>query len=103
MAEAFRKEVLEIENKLSAEQQQEAGGQNGVLRQMAAHDAAVRALAVGGGTLCTGSEDCLVKQFDLATNELVNSFAGHRDWITSICMRGGVLYTGSADNTARSW
>ena len=112
MAEAFRKEVIEIEAKLRAEQLAVLARQQesqivpmSILRQIVAHDAAVRSLAVAPsvGSLCTGSEDGTAKQWDLGSGELVRTLAGHRDWVTAVCTSGDVLFTGSADCTARSW
>ena len=60
--------------------------------------------ALEGGRLASGSDDGMIKIWDLATGECVATLEGHDDTVISVAvLEGGRLASGSADNTIKIW
>ena len=58
-----------------------------------------------GLTLASGSDDCTVKLWDVATGELEATLEGHRDNVNSVAFSpdGLTLVSGSNDCTIKLW
>jgi F-box and WD-40 domain protein CDC4 len=69
------------------------------------HTNSVRAIAGHGNTLISGSYDCTVKSWDLATGRNVFTFRGHREKVYSVgyCPELDRAVSGSMDATVRIW
>lgn len=56
------------------------------------------------GFLYSGSKDCTVKQWEVASGICTNIYKGHRGYISSlVCNKYGILYSGSSDNEIGVW
>lgn len=70
-------------------------------------DKCVLALAVSsdGKFLASGGHDKLVRVWDVETNELQESFSGHRDAVTALTFRqrSHALFSGSLDRSIKHW
>ena len=63
------------------------------------------AIAPDGQSLVSGSEDRTIRQWDLASGELLQEFAGHQDAVRTVALSpdGTTLASGSSDNTIKLW
>lgn len=51
----------------------------------------------------TGSYDCTIRAWSLATFARVAVLEGHSDAVRALTVAGGRLFSGSYDNTVRVW
>ena len=69
------------------------------------HEGEVYSLAVlEGGRLASGSADCTIKIWDVATRACEATLTGHEGWVGSLAvLEGGRLASGSHDQTIKIW
>lgn len=69
------------------------------------HEVLSVAVSSDGKYVASGGRDGLVRLWDPRSQQLIDSFKGHRDIITSVrfAKDSAHLFTGSADRTIKSW
>eukprot|EP00042_Codosiga_hollandica_P050570 m.606888 g.606888 ORF g.606888 m.606888 type:complete len:841 (-) comp58115_c0_seq2:186-2708(-) len=63
------------------------------------------AVSRGGTLVASGSNDCTVRLWDLASSTLVHIFKGHDNWVNTVAFSpdGLLVASGSHDGTVRLW
>ncbi|KAF9342636.1 hypothetical protein BGX26_007144, partial [Mortierella sp. AD094] len=71
------------------------------------HDRVVNAVvySLKGDRIASGSDDSIVRLWDIDTGECVHTLQGHRSWVRSIAYspKGDRIASGGADSTVRLW
>ncbi|KAL1117595.1 hypothetical protein AAG570_003910, partial [Ranatra chinensis] len=70
------------------------------------HYDGIQCLAIAGNTLFSGSRDCIIKKWNLDSNDLVTSITGaHKDWVTGLTFVPGqpFLISGCRDGSIKLW
>jgi WD40 repeat protein len=72
---------------------------------MNGHDGAVRSLSLTfDSKLISGAEDKLIKVWDLANYQCVNTLKGHDDYLRVVKgLKNGRIASGARDNTLKVW
>ena len=80
-------------------------GPEALQRSLVGHLSRIRALAVlPDGRLASGSADCTIRLWDLATGVCTATFEGHSNSVTALAvLPDGRLASGSDDGTIRLW
>ena len=62
-------------------------------------------MSADGSRLFSGSEDNMIKVWDVPTGACVQTLEGHPYWVNSVCVSadGSRLFSGSDDNTIKVW
>ena len=63
----------------------------------------MKALAVSGDFLFSGSADTTIRVWSIATKELITTLTGHTNWVMALAVSGDFLFSGSIDKTIRVW
>ena len=83
-----------------------AGGRAGgeCVHALRDHTAVVRAIALCGDVLVSGSFDGTIKVWDLATGQCERTLKGHTSAVYALAAcAGGKMASGSGDNTIKIW
>jgi len=67
------------------------------------HSSRVRALALSGKQLFSGSNDKSIKVWNLDSVSAQTTLESHSSWIRALCAEGEVLTSSSKDNTVKVW
>ena len=70
---------------------------------MEGHEEWVKAVAMGGQSLISGSHDSTIKVWDLTEFSCMQTLKGHRDAVVALLTHGSIVYSGSEDNSIKVW
>ena len=80
-------------------------GEGKFLASLHGHSDPIQCVRISKGQyIVSGSADCSIVLWSLATGKIVSKFVGHEDCVNCLyCLGNGLIISGSADKTIRVW